>query len=179
MKKINIDTLKNYVVFFYIYAFFGWIIDVSIVLFSDHHFENRGFLLETICPMYGFAALVLILLSKKLKGNGKFFKRVAIATIWCSVLEYVTAVILEVFLHKPCWDYSAQPLNFQGRVCLAASLLWGVISIVFMEYIHPFIEKVYSKTFVKIPKYLQNIIILFFLICTLTDTVYSVTKCFI
>ena len=71
MNKEKIMFLKKYVVFFYIYAFLGWIIDVSIVFVSDGHLTNRGFLYETICPMYGFAALVLIILSKKFKGKGR------------------------------------------------------------------------------------------------------------
>ena len=57
MNKEKIMFLKKYVVFFYIYAFLGWIIDVSIVFVSDGVLENRGFLYEPICPMYGFAAL--------------------------------------------------------------------------------------------------------------------------
>ncbi len=65
MQKNNIKSLQKYIVFFYIYAFLGWIIDVSIVFVSDGVLENRGFLYETICPMYGFAALVLVILSKK------------------------------------------------------------------------------------------------------------------
>ena len=36
-------SLKKYIVFFYIYAFLGWIIDVSIVFVSDGHLTNRGF----------------------------------------------------------------------------------------------------------------------------------------
>lgn len=72
MNKEKIISLKKYIVFFYIYAFMGWIIDVSIVFVSDGHLTNRGFLYETICPMYGFAALVLIILSKKFKEKGRF-----------------------------------------------------------------------------------------------------------
>ena len=77
-------SLKKYIVFFYIYAFLGWIIDVSIVFVSDGHLTNRGFLYETICPMYGFEALVLITLSKKFKGKGRIFKK----SINCNIMVF-------------------------------------------------------------------------------------------
>lgn len=62
-----LKKIKSYIVYFYIYAFFGWLIDVSICLVADGVLEKRGFLFGPICPMYGFAALVLIWFSKKIK----------------------------------------------------------------------------------------------------------------
>ena len=91
MIKEGFNKLKIYIVFFYIYAFLGWLIDVSIVFVSDGVLENRGFLYEPICPMYGFAALVLVLLAQRLNGKGSVIKRLILATLWCSILEYLTS----------------------------------------------------------------------------------------
>ena len=119
MIKEGFNKLKIYIVFFYIYAFLGWLIDVSIVFVSDGVLENRGFLYEPICPMYGFAALVLVLLAQRLNGKGSLIKRIILATLWCSILEYLTSLILEVCFGIRWWDYSKQPYNIQGRVCLS------------------------------------------------------------
>ena len=50
MKKQTVNKLQKYVIFFYVYAFIGWIIDVLICFVTDGVLENRGFLYETLCP---------------------------------------------------------------------------------------------------------------------------------
>lgn len=176
LRKETINVLKRYVVYFYVYAFLGWIIDVAICLVSDGVLENRGFLYETICPMYGFAALVLIILSKKFNGKGGVLKRILIATIWCSVLEYLTSLVLEVFFGIRWWDYSKEPYNFQGRICLSASIFWGLLSTLFMKDIHPFIEKQINKISSKIPTKIKNIIVVTVLLGTVVDLILSIIK---
>lgn len=176
MQKNIAKSIQKYIVFFYIYAFLGWIIDVSIVLVSDGVLENRGFLYEPICPMYGFAALVLVVLSERIKGKGGIIKKLAIATLWCSVLEYLTSLILEVFFGIRWWDYSKEPYNIQGRICLAASIFWGFLSILFMKDIHPFIERKIRKISSKISEKTKNIIIYIILTGTLVDLILSVIK---
>lgn len=174
MKKINMRTLQKYIVFFYVYAFLGWVVDVSICLVSDGVLQNRGFLYETICPMYGYAAIVLILLSKKFMGKGGLIKKIVLATIWCSVLEYLTAFILETLFHLKWWDYSNEPFNLQGRICLAASLFWGVLSVIFMKVLHPFVEKTLKKISKKIPIKVQSVIVYTAVGITAVDTIISI-----
>lgn len=174
MQKDNIKSLQKYIVFFYIYAFLGWLIDVSIVFVSDGVLENRGFLYETICPMYGFAALVLVVLSKKINGKGGIIKKFVLSILWCSVLEYLTSLILEVFFGIRWWDYSNEPYNIQGRICLAASMFWGILSMLFMKDIHPFIEKQVRKISSKMTLKTRNIIVGLVLTGTAIDLVISV-----
>ena len=174
MIKEGFNKLKIYIVFFYIYAFLGWLIDVSIVFVSDGVLENRGFLYEPICPMYGFAALVLVLLAQRLNGKGSLIKRIILATLWCSILEYLTSLILEVCFGIRWWDYSKQPYNIQGRVCLAASAFWGLLSVIFMKDIHPFIAKKMRKISSKLSNKAKNVIIFTVLTGTVVDLVISI-----
>lgn len=176
MKKINVRALQKYIVFFYVYAFLGWIVDVSICLVSDGVLTNRGFLYETICPMYGYAALVLILLSKskRINGKGGFIKKMILATLWCSILEYLTAAVLWHLFHLKWWDYSNEPFNLQGRICLAASLFWGVLSVLFMKVLHPFVERQLKRISKKINPKIQSFIIWTAVAGTTIDTVLSI-----
>lgn len=180
MKKINIRAIQKYVVFFYVYAFLGWIVDVSIRFVSDGNIINSvktcGFLYEPICPMYGYAALVLILLSKskRISGRGGFIKKTILATIWCSVLEYLTAFVLWHIFHQQWWDYSNEPYNIQGRICLAASLLWGVLSVLFMKVIHPFVERQLRRIANKVSTKWQRILIWVAVAITVADTILSI-----
>lgn len=176
MKKQTVNKLQKYVIFFYVYAFIGWIIDVLICFVTDGVLENRGFLYETLCPIYGFAALVLIMLSKKFKRKDSFIKKVFVATLWCSVLEFVTSLVLELCFGIRWWDYSNEPYNIQGRVCLAASILWGFLAIIFMKDIHPYIAKKVRKRYSKIKLKTRNVIIYSMLTFTTLDFILSIIK---
>ena len=49
-----------------------------------------------------------------------------------TALEYVTAVLMETIFHTSWWDYSENKFNFQGRICLGASLGWGAFTVTFV-----------------------------------------------
>ncbi len=181
MKEEKIKKIEKYIVFFYVYAFLGWIVDVLVCFIGgtlvDGHgiLENRGFLYETICPMYGWAALVLILITSKMKkGKGTYIKSFIVATIWCTILEYLTALILETFFGLKWWDYSEVKFNIQGRICLAASIFWGLLSVIFMNVIHPFIVKILKKISSKLKEKTKHILVWTAFGITTIDTIISI-----
>lgn len=178
MQKKTVNTIKKFIAFFYVYAFLGWVIDVSVVFFSDGVLTNRGFLFEPICPMYGYAALVLIVIADSIKQKGfvGLVKKTILATIWCSVLEYITAWILDIFFHQMWWDYSKEPFNLQGRICLLASLFWGVLSVIFMTVLHPFVVKVLKKISSKISPKVINVMLCGAVGITFVDTIISIVR---
>ena len=61
-----------------------------------------------------------------------------------TVLEYLTAVLMETIFHTSWWDYSKNRFNFQGRICLGASLGWGVFTVALFYVLHPFVEWIVS-----------------------------------
>ena len=58
MKKVLNFIMDNYIIFF-VYAFIGWIYEVSWYLIVRHKFVNRGVLLGPYLPIYGFGILIL------------------------------------------------------------------------------------------------------------------------
>ncbi len=40
------------------------------------------------------------------------------------------------------WDYSDQPLNFHGYICLPASLFWGILALFIVRVLHPHVAAV-------------------------------------
>ena len=61
-----------------------------------------------------------------------------------TILEYLTAVLMETIFHTSWWDYSKNRFNFQGRICLGASLGWGVFTVVLFYVLQPFVEWIVS-----------------------------------
>lgn len=135
MIEINIDIF----IYFIIYSFLGWIGEVSYCYLIDRKLTNRGFFYSPIVPLYGFGAIFVYFLLSGFKSN--IFLFFILAMIVTSVLEYVTAVMMESLFNIKWWDYSNNKFNIKGRVCLLNSTLFGIGSIIFMYIIHPFITK--------------------------------------
>lgn len=132
--------LMRIVLLFYIYAFFGWCMEVAFAACKEGRFVNRGFLNGPICPIYGFGVVGVALLLQPLVDNLPllFVGSVVVTT----AIEYLTGFVLEKVFHARWWDYSDMPLNIGGYVCLLFSLLWGLACVVVLKLVHPLINGV-------------------------------------
>ena len=52
----------------------------------------------------------------------------------------MTSFIMEKLFNARWWDYKNEFLNINGRICLKHSVMWTILSVVFMLYVHPFIK---------------------------------------
>ena len=100
---------------------------------------NRGFINGPLCTIYGCGALAVYLILLPISDNLLllFVGGVVVAT----VLEYVTAVLMENIFHTSWWDYSDNKFNFQGRICLGCSLGWGVFTVGLFRVLHPVVQE--------------------------------------
>lgn len=131
-------TILLYFVLFVIYAFIGWIMEVVLFLIKDRKFVNRGFLIGPYCPIYGVCAVLMILTF------GRYFSTpialFVMAAVICTIFEYITSVIMEKIFDARWWDYSNEPFNLNGRVCLHNSIAFGLLGVLLLYWINPFIE---------------------------------------
>lgn len=130
----------------YIYSFLGWVWETSYVSFKAGKYVNRGFVNGPFCTIYGFGAVFIYMILNPVSGNllALFLGGMVVAT----TLEYITAVLMEGIFHTTWWDYSDKKFNFQGRICLGASLGWGAFSVIFFRILHPAVKdfvSLYSK----------------------------------
>lgn len=121
---------------FVIYAFIGWIMETTYASILEKRFINRGFLSGPFCPIYGFGFVILILVLEPLKDN--ILLLFIGSVVLTSILEYFTGYILETVFRNTWWDYSNEPFNLKGRICLKFSLLWGVLSVFFIRTVYPY-----------------------------------------
>jgi len=89
-------TTSNVVVFFAIYSFIGWLIEVIYRSASQRRLINAGFLYGPFVPLYGFGALLIILINSLLKA-WPFPVKVVIFGVILTTVEYCTGLILEKF----------------------------------------------------------------------------------
>ena len=131
---------KTFEILFYfiIYSFLGWIMESTVRKISEKKIINTSFLKGPVCPIYGIGAIIMLLFLDKFQDKPilLFFIAITILTIW----EYIVGLLLEKMFNTKYWDYSDHKFNIQGRVCLTNSICWGILGVVFVRYLHPFIE---------------------------------------
>lgn len=131
--------LYTEVMFFLIYSFLGWSAEVIFFTVTRGRFVNRGFLNGPVCPIYGFGVILVVFCLTPLKDNLLllFFGSVFLT----SALEFLTGLVLELLFHEKWWDYSKEPFNIKGYICVRMSLLWGFACLLIVHVFHPLVEK--------------------------------------
>ena len=128
-------TIQQWLLYFYVYCFLGWVFESCYVSFRKKQWVNRGFLHGPFLPIYGSGAVMMLFVSEPFKDNLilTYFAGVAGATL----LELVTGAAMEALLKVRYWDYSNQKYNYKGYICLSSSVAWGFLTILMNEVFHP------------------------------------------
>lgn len=167
---MNTQEIIYLLTYLILYSFFGWILESVSKTIAQRKFVNSGFLNGPICPIYGCGAVIMILCLNSLKDN--IFILFIVSFLVLSIWEYIVGLLLEKIFKTKYWDYSHLKFNIKGRVCLKNSIFWGVLGVLFIEYIHPFIES--KIVLVPLDILIYTNIILY--IALIVDTVVSSIK---
>ena len=164
------NVFINCLVFFFIYAFLGWCVEVSFVAITRGKVVNRGFLNGPVCPIYGVGMVGILYALEPLKDNAivLFIGGVVI----CSALELFTGWVLDKIFHMRWWDYSENRFNIGGYICLEFSIMWGLGSMIMVNMIHPMIYGVVSK----IPLMVIYVLLVIFAIAFIIDIIVTVKE---
>lgn len=124
---------------FFVYAFLGWCTEVAFAAVKTGKFVNRGFLNGPLCPIYGVGVVLVVLLLAPVHQNLALLY--VASTVLVTVLEGLTGFFMDKIFHHKWWDYTDQPLNIGGYVCLPFSLVWGVCCVLIVRVIHPVVGR--------------------------------------
>ena len=127
--------LYRFLWIFFIYAFLGWCTEVSYAALVTGKFVNRGFLNGPVCPVYGFGVVIVLAGLAPLEENLLLLFLGSVALT--SSLEWLTGFVLEKLFHQRWWDYSDQPFNLSGYICLRFSIAWGFACLFVVKLLHP------------------------------------------
>lgn len=158
--------MENYLLFFmyfFIYAFIGWVVEVSYHAVTVGKFINRGFLSGPYCPIYGFGAISVIFFLTDIAGKNKFVLFLG-SIIIASLIELVAGFLLEKIFHERWWDYSEKKLNIGGYICLEFSVIWGMFCFLLYEAVHPLISNLVKLIPLTALKYIDIVLAIVMLI---------------
>ena len=162
------NKLIELMIYFILYSVLGWVMESIFRSICERKVINTGFLKGPFCPIYGIGANIMFLFLEGFENRPiiLFFIAIIVLTAW----EYVVGVFLEKVFHTKYWDYSDHKINFQGRICLTNSFFWGILGVLFVKYIHPFVQEMINK----IDTGLLNYILAILFIVFVTDTIVSI-----
>lgn len=154
-----------YINIFFLCSFLGFCVETFLKYFVFQSMNN-GILFGPWVPIYGFGAVLVIILMRFIFNRLKVSRSIKIFLLFVSVmvvltiLEFVGGTLIEILFNKVFWDYSDSKFNFGHYIALEMSLLWGVFSLVFIYIIKPIEDKIIKK----IPRWLTILVCLVFIV---------------
>jgi uncharacterized membrane protein len=101
-----------------------------------------------VAPPYGIAGVLMLVIlypllrKRKIGLVGTFFSSMIIG----GAVEFVCAAGLVLLLgHNPFWNYSDQPFNLFGFICLRNCVLFGVGGVILLRWILPPLIRLMKK----------------------------------
>jgi len=157
MQHLKIKKVQFFEILFCLLGcgIFGWIYETVFVFIQDGTLTDRGILFVSYIGefpiiwglpfilIYGVGGAILIWAFKPLKKNPILLFIVGLVSM--TAFEYLTAVISEAILGMKLWDYSDKFMNFQGRICLFTSFMWGLLTLLAVYVFGPVFHKLYAK----------------------------------
>lgn len=144
--------MYNYLWIFFILSIVGWIIEVIYASIVEKKFINRGFLSGPFCPIYGIGAVAIYFALNQIESVMLLFLG---SMLIGSAVEWIAGFVLEKIFGQRWWDYSDDPYNLNGYICLAFSVFWGCAGVVVVKFLMPLLLR-----FVAIIPYTLGVILL-------------------
>lgn len=161
MKQTKEKTFYDIFWIFFLSSIFGALIEMVFCRIVQGYWMSRSSLLYgPFSIVWGLGAALLTLTLKKVETKGSltiFFT----GFVWGGVYEYVCSIFIEYIFGVKFWDYSHVPFNLQGRTSLSFCLAWGIVSIVWIKFVYPLLNRFIQEILKKIGKAITWTILIF------------------
>lgn len=89
----------------------------------------RGYTHWTMGVVGGICFLLIGLINEYLSWETPLWLQGIIGASIITVLEFISGVVLNIWLDLGIWDYSKIPFNLLGQICLTFTIAWFFLSI--------------------------------------------------
>lgn len=132
--------------------------------------SRRGLIYGPLNPVYGLGLVFFVIFLSKIKNPALIFLGGMLLGGGC---EYLCSLVQEKVFGTLSWDYSHQLFNIGGRTSLKYMIVWGVLALLVMRIVYPFLSNLIEKMPVKTGNILTAILIVFMV----ANIIMSVTAC--
>ena len=109
-------TPGQWALLFFFYCFCGWVWESCYVSARQRQWVNRGFLHGPLLPIYGSGAIIILFVTLPVADN--LWLVYVLGMLAATLLEYVVGAVMEQLFKVRYWDYTKQPCNLHGYICL-------------------------------------------------------------
>ena len=110
--------IKKYMILFAIGGMAYFLLEVLVRGYSHYSMFLCG----------GACFLCCALLNENMKIKMSFISQMVLSALIITALEFITGLIVNIWLKMDIWDYSQLPYNFMGQICLLYSIFWFLVS---------------------------------------------------
>ncbi len=167
VRYLRTYSVWSLILLFFVFAFVGWCWEVSLHLFGDGVFVNRGVMHGPWLPIYGSGVVMILVVLARWRSRPA--AEAALIVLLCGVVEYTTSFVLEQTAGMRWWDYTGYFLNLNGRICGEGLLVFALGGMAAVYLLAPLLDSMWSKVKVKV---LVTVCVVL-LACFSADMVYS------
>lgn len=132
---------------FYIGCFAGVVIESIWCICTNGYFASRtALILEPLNPVYGFGAVLISVLFVRMSHSKNIWIFLGCAFAG-GAFEYLCSLFQEIVFGTVSWSYGPNNFGIFERTSLIYCIFWGILGIVWVRVVYPFL----SKTIQKIP----------------------------
>ncbi len=136
---------------FMVGSMIGWVIELFFRRFissnnPERKWINPGFLTGPCLPLYGFGLVGLFVMSllpyvgqdpETVHTPLQIVLTILAMGVMMTVIEYIAGLIFIKGMKIKLWDYSNEPFNLQGIICLRFSIIWTVLAAAYYFLLQP------------------------------------------
>lgn len=142
-------------------SFIGAMIEVVFCYFTMGKLMSRSSLLYgQFSIVWGLGCVLLTILLHNMEGK-RDLSIFIVGTFAGGIYEYICSLVAEGLFGVRFWDYSDIPFNIDGRINLLFCFFWGLIAVVWVQNIYPFLSHKIEQIPVKYGKQLTWVIVVF------------------
>lgn len=142
-------------------SFIGALIEIVWCYFTMGKLMSRSSLLYgQFSIIWGFGCVLLTIVLHNMEGK-RDLSIFVVGTFAGGIYEYICSLITEGLFGVRFWDYSDIAFNIDGRINLLFCFFWGIIAVVWVQNIYPFLSDNIEKIPVKMGKPLTWILVVF------------------
>ena len=88
----------------------------------------RGYTSPTMAVVGGICFILCGGINEFLEWDTALISQMFICSVIVTAVEFIAGVVINIFCGLNVWDYSQQPYNIGGQICLLYSNLWFLLS---------------------------------------------------
>ncbi len=130
---------------FIVCSFLGVLIETLFVWTTTGELMRRsGMLYGPFNQIYGFGGVLFTLCLYRFR-NRSALLIFCVAGLLGMAFEFLCSLLQEMMFGSTSWDYSQMPTSIGGRTNILYGVFWGILGLVFMDHIWPFLDELIER----------------------------------